>query len=649
MAPVTRSKRIRSETTSPQPGPGDARSVAPTTRSSKRLRSGAASPQLEEGVREKAPAMGSSKRTRSGTAITQPESPEGPRRRKGARKNAQSTRAAPQAPPQAPPPTVPRAAPPAPPPPVPPAAPRKRTIPAELLSTICGHLFDDGAIGTLNAIMRTGPLGYTVVGPVLYSTLVVDDSFAAVLEGLGKNGRKRALFWNVRHIFFAATDTRAMVQCIARIVGHVAHYPLAADPRDPGPGPATPFATVDGETEPLFPNLHSVSIESRAFVPLALNPDSPALFLKMFCRPSVGKTVHQSFRDLTPQEPEPGFLKRMRFSDIAADGLAGRKGLDRLRRAQIRYLRAKRARAMAEVLGNPVALEDLLRLWNPETVTLHGFRFFHPGMGEWRTGGRGVDFLSWAQGRVRIFAPTVGSEHPADEGGQIPGIPGFQCRRKVGELGRRCACNQLGMWRRAAKFLGSVHVHSFPPNPPNGPLPPASRSAISKPTLELCNVGQNLPLWCGCRYAYTAAIQNLKTYVRGEGALMARLEEGMWTRRQDTTRLAYHLEIPHWSEVEGCACGLAGVQAGHDAKEPLEAGVLQWFEGDADGKVVPREQGCTTPHPFDEREVRSNDWVNDDSELWEDDGDDGYNFDRNPWLLMAVPRPQAQRARRRRA
>lgn len=335
----------------------------------------------------------------------------------------------------------------------------------------------------------------------------------------------------------------------------------------------------------------------------------------MFCRPSVvcvefpppcvvdnhvtdlllqGKTVHQSFRDLTPQEPEPGFLKRMRFSDIAADGLAGRKGLDRLRRAQIRYLRAKRARAMAEVLGNPVALEDLLRLWNPETVTLHGFRFFHPGMGEWRPGGRGVDFLSWAQGRVRIFAPTVGSEHPADEGGQIPGIPGFQCRRKVGELGRRCACNQLGMWRRAAKFLGSVHVHSFPPSPPSGPLPPASRSAISKPTLELCNVGQNLPLWCGCRYAYTAAIQNLKTYVRDEGALMARLEDGMWTRRQDKSRLAYHLEIPHWSEVEGCACGLAGVQAGHDAKEPLEAGVLQWFEGDADGKVVPREQGCVS-------------------------------------------------------
>lgn len=70
---------------------------------------------------------------------------------------------------------------------------------------------------------------------VLYSSLVVDDNFAAVLEGLERSGRKRALFRNVRHIYFAATDTRAMVQCIAQIVGRVAHYPLAADPETRAP------------------------------------------------------------------------------------------------------------------------------------------------------------------------------------------------------------------------------------------------------------------------------------------------------------------------------------------------------------------------------------------------------------------------------
>lgn len=89
-----------------------------------------------------------------------------------------------------------------------------RQIPAELLSVICDLLFSDRDIGTLNAILRTGSLGYGVAGPALYARLAIDNRLPMLLEGIEDgSGRKRGALRCAQHISFSVTNAKMLSSC----------------------------------------------------------------------------------------------------------------------------------------------------------------------------------------------------------------------------------------------------------------------------------------------------------------------------------------------------------------------------------------------------------------------------------------------------
>lgn len=117
--------------------------------------------------------------------------------------------------------------------------------------------------------------------------------------------------------------------------------------------------------------------------------------------------------------------------------------------------------------------------------------------------------------------------------------------------------------------------------------PPATHTHTSKPTLVLCNVGQNLPLWCGCVRAYTAAVQLLKRYISSEVDGLAELRDKIWGMGGGAAfALRFDYEMPHWSEVPPCTCCCLGIEEGHDFKDEDEA-LLDWYAGDFLGPHAP--------------------------------------------------------------
>lgn len=321
-----------------------------------------------------------------------------------------------------------------------------RRIPPEVLTMVCSHLIRDGALGTLAAMMRTGSHGYSAAGPVLYASIAIDDSFPSLLVGVEAR-RKRALLACVQHVSFGVTDHKMLDACFASIVQAV------------GTGDV---GDVVSDKRELFPSVRGVHIASHAYAALALDRAN-TFFLRTYFRPRVvcidypspvaveglvaplvlrGKRVRDAYRELPP-EPAPDAQRH-----FSARGVRGAR-----QRAQVEERKEARAKAVAEVLGNPLALDELLQLWGSEEVTLHDFRFFDWAQGEGAlSSDRHVDVLSWATGRVCIFAPTPTTEHL--EGQEWPG---FQCALKDVGRGRACTCNNKELWRHAARFLAGVH------------------------------------------------------------------------------------------------------------------------------------------------------------------------------------------------
>lgn len=231
---------------------------------------------------------------------------------------------------------------------------------------VCSHLIKDGALGTLAAMMRTGSHGYSAAGPVLYASIAIDDSFPSLLVGVEAR-RKRALLACVQHVSFGVTDHKMLDACFASIVQAVGTGDVVSDKRE------------------LFPNVRGVHIASHAYAALALDRAN-TFFLRTYFRPAVvcidypspvaveglvaplvlrGKRVRDAYRELPP---EPALDAQRHFS---TRGVRGAR-----QRAEVEERKEARAKAVAELLGNPLALEEILRRWRPEEVTLHDFRFF---------------------------------------------------------------------------------------------------------------------------------------------------------------------------------------------------------------------------------------------------------------------------------
>lgn len=346
----------------------------------------------------------------------------------------------------------------------------------------------------------------------------------------------------------------------------------------------------------LFPNLKSVRIESQSYVSLALNPASPQhLFLAAFCRPSTvcivypsrlvvdrlvnplvlnGKRVIQSFAELGTVDPGYDAAIEKKFSYNAQDTKEEDDRAESLRRP--------RFRAVGEILGNPLALEELLHLWRPEEVALHAFRFIHPGDGEHcdnpdnATDGHAIDPLSWATERLRIFAPTHTDEDHS------PAFPDPDpstalCSGMGTDSGYPCACNARDLWDDAVCFIsGADRAHTSP-----------HTADLVKPTVELANVGQNFNILCGCTRAYTAAMKTLKADILGA---ITRRDGGWFSNERAPAGEPVRVEIPHWGEVKPCSsCGQEG-EPGHDSAVEDE-GLLGWFAGDA---IVRDDANCVS-------------------------------------------------------
>lgn len=365
---------------------------------------------------------------------------------------------------------------------------------------------------------------------------------------------------------------------------------------------------AEGEETPVFPNLESVCISSTGFLSVSLAEDeNPILDLLRGCCPTLvcveypcvrhmedlvspavlaafqpdARPAHGSLID-TIAERQHSRAEQAEHSEILVH-FERRPRLDLRALRAVNMLRERRAGMVSTFLGRPKGIGALMKLLKPETVTLHGFRFFsnededdpyHPAL---------IDPMTWPTNTLRVMAPTVADEHNGR-------IPDKLC--PVNQMGERaCACNESEMWERAARFVAWVDAREKKRRQQS-----EGSEAAPRRVLELVNVGHNLSIICNCTGAYTAAVWQLKRTLlfwvavrRGMPPERSQADDHAERLRELAAPLALDVRMPHWSEVwrAPCACG-------HDA-----------FCGD-DEKHVPegedaeREPDCVSV--VDERE-----------------------------------------------